>query len=205
MSQCPHCGAQANEGANFCAACGQDLDPRAGQKKGTSCGIVAIIVTVVVIGMVFVIGVIAALLIPNFLDALQKARQKRTIGDLRNTGIAVMSYYVDAEELPPVRRIGDLDTYLVPDYLPSVPRLDAWKNEIRFSCWSTEESLGGRLPEAATGDCDSFALISAGADGKFEHDGGWLYEEEQFDAMDYDRDIVLRNGFMAQYPAPRSQ
>ncbi len=36
--------------------------------------------------VVAIIGIIAALLIPNFLDALQKAKQKRTVADMRNAG-----------------------------------------------------------------------------------------------------------------------
>ena len=59
--------------------------------------------------VVAIIGIIAALLIPNFLDALQKAKQKRTVSDLRNTGTAMMSWrsrswigwMVGAPRLPP--------------------------------------------------------------------------------------------------------
>ena len=42
-----------------------------------------------------IIGIIAALLIPNFLDALQKAKQKRTVADMRNTGTAMFSWLTD--------------------------------------------------------------------------------------------------------------
>ena len=35
--------------------------------------------------VVAIIGIIAAILIPNLLDALQKAKQKRTVGDIRAT------------------------------------------------------------------------------------------------------------------------
>src|SRR4030095_8835199 len=45
--------------------------------------------------VVAIIGIIAALLIPNFLDALQKAKQKRTVADLRNVGTAEMSWLTD--------------------------------------------------------------------------------------------------------------
>ena len=41
--------------------------------------------------VVAIIGIIAAILIPNLLDALQKAKQKRTVSDIRNTGTAWMS------------------------------------------------------------------------------------------------------------------
>ena len=45
--------------------------------------------------VVAIIGIIAALLIPNFLDALQKAKQKRTVADIRNVGTAEMSWLTD--------------------------------------------------------------------------------------------------------------
>src|SRR5215217_2828204 len=46
--------------------------------------------------VVAIIGIIAALLIPNFLDALQKAKQKRTVGDMRSVGTSEMSWLTDA-------------------------------------------------------------------------------------------------------------
>jgi len=45
--------------------------------------------------VVAIIGIIAALLIPNFLDALQKAKQKRTVADVRNAGTALFSWLTD--------------------------------------------------------------------------------------------------------------
>src|SRR5437588_9881670 len=45
--------------------------------------------------VVAIIGIIAALLIPNFLDALQKAKQKRTVADVRNCGTAMFSWLTD--------------------------------------------------------------------------------------------------------------
>ncbi|HEY8022444.1 MAG TPA: prepilin-type N-terminal cleavage/methylation domain-containing protein, partial [Thermoanaerobaculia bacterium] len=45
--------------------------------------------------VVAIIGIIAALLIPNFLDALQKAKQKRTVADMRNAGTALFSWLTD--------------------------------------------------------------------------------------------------------------
>ena len=45
--------------------------------------------------VVAIIGIIAAILIPNLIDALQKAKQKRTMSDIRNTGTAWMSWLTD--------------------------------------------------------------------------------------------------------------
>jgi len=45
--------------------------------------------------VVAIIGIIAALLIPNFLDALQKAKQKRTLGDAKSVGTSMFSWLTD--------------------------------------------------------------------------------------------------------------
>lgn len=45
--------------------------------------------------VVAIIGIIAALLIPNFLEALQRAKQKRTMADERNWGNAAMQWVTD--------------------------------------------------------------------------------------------------------------
>ena len=45
--------------------------------------------------VVAVIGIIAALLIPNFIDALQRAKQKRTVADLRDWAVALESRAAD--------------------------------------------------------------------------------------------------------------
>ena len=45
--------------------------------------------------VVAIIGIIAAILIPNLLDALQKAKQKRTVGDIRAVGGAWFSWLTD--------------------------------------------------------------------------------------------------------------
>src|SRR3990172_8329624 len=42
--------------------------------------------------VVAIIGIIAAILIPNLIDALQKAKQKRTMADARNVGTAFLSW-----------------------------------------------------------------------------------------------------------------
>src|SRR3954469_2689067 len=89
--------------------------------------------------VVAIIGMIAALLIPNFLDALQKAKQKRTVADIRNTGTAMFSWLTDqvgAAVAGPGGSVVDLGSYggvvaiatmssvLPPQYLQSVPVLD---------------------------------------------------------------------------------
>ena len=45
--------------------------------------------------VIAIIGILASLLIPNLLDALQKAKQKRTLADMRITGTAMFSWLTD--------------------------------------------------------------------------------------------------------------
>ena len=45
--------------------------------------------------VVAIIGIIAAILIPNLLDALQKTKQKRTMADMRDLGTAWFSWLTD--------------------------------------------------------------------------------------------------------------
>src|SRR3954452_15521574 len=45
--------------------------------------------------VVAIIGLLAAMLIPNLLDALQKAKQKRTMAEMRITGTALMAWLTD--------------------------------------------------------------------------------------------------------------
>src|SRR5512134_1169458 len=99
--------------------------------------------------VVAIIGIIAALLIPNFLDALQKAKQKRTVADARNAGTAMFSWLTDqlgaaaAGQAATQINIADYDTgalttataiqdVLVPQYLQAMPILDGWKNEYYY-------------------------------------------------------------------------
>ena len=45
--------------------------------------------------VVAIIGIIAVLLIPNFLDAIQKAKQKRTVSDQKVIGTAMMNWLAE--------------------------------------------------------------------------------------------------------------
>src|SRR6476646_442269 len=100
--------------------------------------------------VVAIIGIIAALLIPNFLDALQKAKQKRTVADVRNAGTALFSWLTDqvGAAAAGATSSSDVDlanyngggagagdaltTLLVPQYLQAVPVLDGWKHPFEY-------------------------------------------------------------------------
>ena len=82
-------------------------------------------------------GIIAAVAVPNFLNAMDKGRQSRTIADIRDIGMALEAYAVDHGAYPP--GVGEptpvggggeanLERWLVPTYIARLPSADAWGN-----------------------------------------------------------------------------
>lgn len=153
--------------------------------------------------VVAIIGIIAALLIPNFLDALQKAKQKRTVADVRNTGTAMFSWLTDqvgaaaAGSTAQNISLGSYQTIthanlkkeLVSTYLQEVPQLDGWKNAYDFYL-NTANPLAQNV----------MAIRSNGRNTTKETDS---YSVTNFDPTDYDQDIVWADGFMVRWPEGR--
>ncbi len=77
--------------------------------------------------VVAIIGIIAAIAIPNLLIALQKGRQKATIGDMKSTGTAIESYSTDWAFVPKATFSELLtSTYFSPFYIRVLPAEDSW-------------------------------------------------------------------------------
>jgi prepilin-type N-terminal cleavage/methylation domain-containing protein len=151
--------------------------------------------------VVAIIGIIAALLIPNFLDALQKAKQKRTVADIRNTGTAMFSWLtdqvgaaaagasgttIDTGQYGTVWAATDLATVLVPQYIQSISVNDGWKHAYIYYM-NTANPLAQNV----------MLIASYGRDGSKD---ATVYTVTAFDPTDYDRDIVWADGFMVRWP-----
>ncbi|HEV8630160.1 MAG TPA: type II secretion system protein GspG [Thermoanaerobaculia bacterium] len=188
MSQCPHCGAAVAPGAQLCGACGRPLVPGVPRSDkslkwvvmivaGAGCALVAIAVA----------GIVAALIIPNFLDALQKAKQKRTVGDLRTIATTLESYRQQNDTYPAARGAAELGPLLAGQGFPGKLK-DGWQHELRYTCLSPAEAR-----------CASYELASPGRDGAYEHPPGG-YTPGPFAPTDYDRDLVMRDGDFVRWP-----
>ncbi len=151
--------------------------------------------------VVAIIGIIAALLIPNFLDALQKAKQKRTVADMRNTGTAMFSWLTDQVGAASAGASGTVTmanyskielTYLnstsglVPQYMQDVPQLDGWKNDYVYYL-NTSNPLAQQV-----------MAIWSGGRNKGTVSG--TYSVASFEPTDYDQDIVWADGFFVRWP-----
>jgi prepilin-type N-terminal cleavage/methylation domain-containing protein len=150
--------------------------------------------------VVAIIGIIAALLIPNFLDALQKAKQKRTVADERNMGTAMFSWITDQvgaaaagaasttynfASVPSVSYDAIRST-LTPRYVQEVPALDGWKHTFEYAL-----NIADPLAEKVA------AIRSRGRNATAETDD---YVVTAFNPTDYDQDIVWADGFFVQWP-----
>src|SRR5437762_11457132 len=85
--------------------------------------------------VVAIIGIIAAIAIPNLLNAIQRGKQKRTMSDLRSIGTAVESYQVDNGF--PVRQTSggvsaQLSAFVAPTFIKVLPATDAWKTTMQW-------------------------------------------------------------------------
>jgi prepilin-type N-terminal cleavage/methylation domain-containing protein len=152
--------------------------------------------------VVAIIGIIAAILIPNLLDALQKAKQKRTVGDERNVGAAWFSWLTDQVgaaaaganynfvQIGSTITAAELQSTLFPStsffYIQTVPEKDGWGNNFEY-----------RLAALLLGS-QVMGIRSPGRDGSFSAD---TYPAGPFIATDYDEDIVWADGFFVNYPA----
>jgi prepilin-type N-terminal cleavage/methylation domain-containing protein len=153
--------------------------------------------------VVAIIGIIAALLIPNFLDALQKAKQKRTVADERNLGTAMFSWLTDqlgaaaagavATDVTTANYTSDaltstqLTTILVPQYLQAVPAKDGWKHDFGYYMKTGTKVLDPQVMMIFSSGRNTSAIAGT-------------YTVQPFDPTDYDQDIVWADGFFVRWP-----
>jgi len=139
-----------------------------------------------------IIGILAAIAVPNLLTAINRAKQKRTMADMRSISTAWESRATDlarynaaglAGVTNPVT-IDDVSGMIAPTYIKEVPRFDGWSRE--FSCF-LDQPMGG--PAAG-----NYAIISAGRDGTISTTP-YLGPFASFDC-----DIIFSNGGFLAYP-----
>ncbi len=143
--------------------------------------------------VVAIIGIIVAIAIPNLLNAIQRAKQRRTMGDMRTIATAIESYSVDMNRYPVAAgyawpggltlgttSLGNAcKNYLSPTYLRQVPLVDGWSSYFIYNV----SSVGS-----------DYALGSPGKDGSFASavTGG--------PTTDFNSDIIYVDGQFIQYP-----
>jgi general secretion pathway protein G len=130
--------------------------------------------------VVAIIGIIAAIAIPNLLNAIQRGKQKRTMGDIRTIATAVESYSIDNNAYPSNSgaTIVTVASFLEPTYIKKVPTEDGWNTAFQY---------------ATDGNLQNYTVESYGKDGA---DSGPASGQ----TTAFAHDIVFSTGSFVAYP-----
>jgi len=136
--------------------------------------------------VVTIIGIIAALAIPNLRDAMDRARQKATMSNMRGIGNALELYSVSNNTYP--RGLSDagasqLSSILSPVYMRTVPPTDEWNN-----AWHIDTNATG----------SQYTIVSYGRDGQPGPETGGA-------TQGIDCDIIYTNSSFYQWPGSQNQ
>ena len=146
--------------------------------------------------VIAIIGILAAIAIPNLLNAVQRGKQKRTMSDMRALATAIEAYAVDNNVYPDAACAAGLYTTagtalttgsftrLSPTYIAQPPKQDGWG---RFMFYSVD------TPH------NNYNVSSTG------RDGGALGTPTCGTTTDFNDDIMYGNGTFLQWPEGSQQ
>lgn len=137
--------------------------------------------------VVAIIGILAAIAIPNLLTAMQRSRQKRTMADMRTIATAwemratdTNSYNAAGLSWPAAdSAIADITVWLAPTYLRKVPIHDGWNGMYQVG-------MSDR----------SYSIESWGADKLDETEA----QGSAITTADFDCDLIFSEGNFVKYP-----
>jgi type II secretion system protein G len=140
--------------------------------------------------VVAIIGILAAIAIPNLLTAMQRSRQKRTMADMRTIATAWEARATDVNQYSaagitfPVATtsITALSSILSPTYVKQLPVYDGWSSAFRQGSTTS-----------------SYAIKSIGAD-KTDNTASLTSAAAAITTGNFDCDIIYSDGTFVQYP-----
>ena len=131
------------------------------------------------------VGIVAAIAIPNLINAINRSKQKRTMADIRTVGTCMEAFAVDNMIYPATEGwvpCAELADQLSPLYIHSLPTTDGWEQ-----------------PLMCTSDGRNYTIVSGGRDTNI--DQNYSMEFESHGTTDMDEDIVYQNGVFEIYPS----
>ena len=146
--------------------------------------------------VIAIIGILAAIAIPNLLNAVQRGKQKRSMSDMRALATAVEAYAVDNNLYPTATCSANAftnGTYntlttasftkLTPTYIATLPTNDGWGRPFAY---------------AVAGTGNDYAIRSTGRDGSV---GSVVCGT----TTDFNDDIIYSDGTFIQWPEGTQQ
>ena len=105
--------------------------------------------------VVAIIGIIAAIAIPNLLNAVDKGKQKRTMSDMRAIGTGIESYAIDNASYPVATGMAALKAQIDPYLIKNIPLTDAWANPIQEESSTTGYTIYSQGKDGTGADCSA--------------------------------------------------
>lgn len=156
--------------------------------------------------VVAMIGILATIIMPFLVDALHRAKQRRTMGELTLVGQAWMSWLTDQGG---AASAGQGKTYDISGFLPvaypelfgylhpttsffymqEVPQVDAWGSAMLF--WRNPNLRSDRV----------LVICASARDNVFETCNSTSFPIGPFISTDFDSDIVWADGGLVRWPA----
>ena len=149
--------------------------------------------------VVAIIGVLSAAAIWNYLIAIDRGRQKKTMSDMRSIAQAWEARATDkgsynaaaASGIPdwPAEAVtfDQMATMLSPTYIRPLAKVDGWNRPFAFAL---------DQPVGIETRADIYAIRSSGKDGIFQDS----YTEQEFPGRSFECDIVYMNGTFVVRP-----
>ncbi len=140
--------------------------------------------------VVAIIGILAAIAIPNLLTAMQRSRQKRTMADIRSVATAwearatdMNTYELAGLTIPAfgTPTTSELSGALSPTYIKSMPQNDAW---------GTPFDVGA--------DAGAYVIASYGKNKSADEATGT--DITPMSTNTFNNDIIFSNGSFVVYP-----
>jgi type II secretory pathway pseudopilin PulG len=176
MPYCAHCGSSVAQ-VSFapCPSCAKPTNgapATAARQSSTAAVVIGVVVGLVAV--LGIVGILASIAIPNFLTAMQRSRQKRSMADIRSIATMLETYRTEKGVYP-----------ADPAQAGTIPQQDGWTTPYSIVVTETAYYIGSAganksfekpLPEYTPGVGDNFDCDIIYANGAFvqqpELDGG---------------------------------
>jgi general secretion pathway protein G len=127
-----------------------------------------------------IIGLIVAIAVPNLVNAIQRGRQTRTVGDIKGLSTGLALYQQDYAKFPVSTDYTEISTFatdLAPYLGEGIASIDGWQRAFQYKS-----------------DGDNYTLVSFALNGVA--DEPWVQGITQY----FDDDIVVQDGEFWQVP-----
>jgi type II secretion system protein G len=142
--------------------------------------------------VVAIIGILAAIAIPNLLNAMGRARQKRTMADIRTIATAWEARATDLNSyaaagavgiswLNPTSDVTAMTSLITPTYIKKIPLYDGWGTTFKVN-WQS----------------NTYSVASYGAKGV--QDNSTTSAAQAITTNNFDCDIIISEGNFVKYP-----